>query len=479
MNVSASLLEYLKRNNSAELLGIGTFKVRYTPAAMSPITNTLTPPSRTVYFSKDMDNDLGFAEYMAKNEFITIETAIKWINQYSDSIKEKIKMSKSCKLGDLGTIAKSETGEYLFTTTQGLNLLDSAFAFSPLKSVKTFEQGDFIKPIVTKTPDVELPTPIIEEPIKPVVIPKQDVIIDKIEEIVEEKPLEIEKEEVREVLIEEEEEIKEISKEKEEIKELSGEECVDKSDCSALNYKNSKKFRKKAEQRYKKEKKEKKARRKRNKLIWKILFTIVLLAILLCGFLAFAHYMCWTKDYRELDPITNKLNNFITPKCEKDSQTTIVIPIATPTTEVMEETPTETITEIFTEENLEANKKTTKAPSKPAVQKEEVLKPTGEKDNPPAPTAEIDYSTPILMQPVSRLGFDVVGGSFENRSNAQQAARKARSLGYDSYIINKTRDDKTIYYVSYGSRRTMREANSFMKTISQKHGDTGFIIISR
>ena len=32
----------------------------------------------------------------------------------------------------------------------------------------------------------------------------------------------------------------------------------------------------------------------------------------------------------------------------------------------------------------------------------------GEKDNPPKPTAEIDYSKPVTMQPVSRLGFDVV-----------------------------------------------------------------------
>ena len=50
MNVSANLLEYLKKNDRAELTGIGTFRVEYTPASISPITNTLTPPSRIITF---------------------------------------------------------------------------------------------------------------------------------------------------------------------------------------------------------------------------------------------------------------------------------------------------------------------------------------------------------------------------------------------------------------------------------------------
>ena len=40
-------------------------------------------------------------------------------------------------------------------------------------------------------------------------------------------------------------------------------------------------------------------------------------------------------------------------------------------------------------------------------------------------------------------------------------------------------DEKTKYYVSYGSRRTMREANTFLTNIGQKHGSAGFYIISR
>ena len=74
MNVSANLLEYLKDNDSAELIGIGTFRVEYTPASISPITNTLTPPTRIIKFSNEMNNDLGFVQDLSKREFISIET---------------------------------------------------------------------------------------------------------------------------------------------------------------------------------------------------------------------------------------------------------------------------------------------------------------------------------------------------------------------------------------------------------------------
>ena len=195
-----------------------------------------------------------------------------------------------------------------------------------------------------------------------------------------------------------------------------------------------------------------------------------------------AHYMCWTKNIKQLDPLTEKLNNYITPKCEEVKKT-IVIPVQTPTTQV-EETPIEEelSSEITPVDETKAEVQATKKPTQPkkeVVAKPKPLKPTGEKDNPPKPTAEIDYSKPVTMQPVSRLGFDVVGGTFENLTNAQQAARKARSLGYDSYIVSKSQDEKTKYYVSYGSRRTMSEANSFMNTIVKKHGSSGFYIISR
>lgn len=497
MNVSSNLLEYLKKNDSAELIGIGTFRVQYTSASISPITNTLTPPCRSVIFTNDTNNDLGFAEDMAKKEFISLETAIKWITQYSDSLKERIELTGSCKMGDLGTISKGQNNKLIFSPIEGLNLLDSAFAFSTIKSVKTFNQGDYIKPIVTKDPiKEEIPfeekKPIEKEIIEINVKSQSKEILagEEIKEAAERWEKEVneveELEEKVEILSVKEQETKEIvfnqsaTEDNPEINQEVNDECYDKSDCSNLNYKNSEEFLKKENKRNKKEKKQRKERRKRNRIIWAVLFSIILLGLLAFGSLVLSHYMCWIKGYKQLKPISDKLSVYITPKCNKAESKTITVPVSSPTTEIVPQV--ETSTETVVEEKVVEENKTKvikKSITKKTTIKEEVLKPTGEKDNPPKPTAEIDYSTPILIQPVSRLGFDVVGGTYENLSNAQQSARKARSLGYDSYIITKKADEKTKYYVSYGSRRTMREANTFLSNIAQKHGASGFYIISR
>ena len=498
MNVSSNLLEYLKKNDSAELIGIGTFRVQYTSASISPITNTLTPPCRSVIFTNDTNNDLGFAEDMAKKEFISLETAIKWISQYSDSLKERIELTGSCKMGDLGTISKGQNNKLIFSPIEGLNLLDSAFAFSTIKSVKTFNQGDYIKPIVTKEPiKEEIPfeekKPIEKEIIEINVKSQSKEILagEEIKEAAERWEKEVneveELEEKVEILSVKEQETKEIvfnqsaTEDNPEINQEVNDECYDKSDCSNLNYKNSEEFLKKEKKRNKKEKRQRKERRKRNRIIWAVLFSIILLGLLAFGSLVLAHYMCWIKGNKQLKPITNKLSVYITPKCNKTESKTITVPVSSPTIEIVPQV--ETSTETVVEEKVVEENKTKAIKQKPLTKKttpkEEVLKPTGEKDNPPTPTAEIDYSTPILIQPVSRLGFDVVGGTYENLSNAQQTARKARSLGYDSYIITKKADEKTKYYVSYGSRRTMREANTFLTNIGQKHGSAGFYIISR
>ncbi|MDD2488242.1 MAG: SPOR domain-containing protein [Bacteroidales bacterium] len=520
MNVSANLLEYLKKNDSAELIGIGTFRVEYTPSSISPITNTLTPPSRTIKFYNQINDDLGFVNELAKKEFISVETAMKWIKQYSDSIKEKIETANSCKLGELGIFSKGATTGYAFVPTTGLNLLDSAFAFSTIKSVKTFDQGNFIKPIITKEQIIEQSEyKKIENEKNPIEITiigitsnqtstkehsPLSTLKEKYEQNIEEPPtkeestnLIIEHEKTKEIVFELKEEIKrddvqmeEAQKEVEQrlidLKEENGEELGEKegldiSDEDSFNYKNSKRFRKNVKRRKKLEKKERKQRNKRNKILWVILSTIVLLALLVSAFLVLAHYMCWTKDIKELKPLSEKLNNYIKPKCES-GQKTIIIPIQAPIAIEAETITTETPTELSSIEKTETKAQNPTKPIQPKkvlTTKEKPLKPTGEKDVPPTPSPEIDYSTPILMQPVSRLGFDVVGGTYENSVNAQQAARKARSLGYDSYIITKSQDEKTKYYVSYGSRRTMREANSFMSTIIKRHGSSGYYIISR
>ncbi|MDD2288676.1 MAG: SPOR domain-containing protein [Bacteroidales bacterium] len=507
MNVAVNLLEYLKKYDNAELLGLGTFKVNYTPAFHSVVNNTITPPTRELIFVQDTNNDLGFVKYMANNEFISQETAFSWISQFTNGVLDKLDKFGTYKLGEIGVLTKQSNGQITLKTNVGLNLLEDSFAFKPLKNVKSFEKGDFIQAIITNEKPLPIEEPIQEivqkveiEEKKPIeeVKPEQKIIVDELESRIEEKQnpeqevnniIELEKSkklDIEFISTDNKEVIEENTQESiklhQEIKETQKKEEVEEIDNKKINSILSKIKEKKEKRRLKKAKK---AKKKLIKRIWIGVFFFLLTLVLASGALIFAHYMCYLKDVKFLEPITLRLNNYIEPKCENEVVNLIEKPKVIPV-----ETPTDSITETFEntaqeEENITAEpakiieEKKPEPAKKPIAKKTSKPKISGEKDAPPAPTAQIDYTTPVLIQEISRRGFDVIGGTFEQRSNAEQTARKARSMGYDSYIIQRVKNDKPIYYVSYGSRDSFGAANNFMKQISAKTGFNDLYIISR
>lgn len=519
MNVAVNLLDYLKKHDSAELIGIGTFKVKYTPASHSYVSNTITPPTRELSFVNIQNNNLGFVNYMASNEFISVETALSWITQYSNGVKDKLNAVGSYKIGEIGVLSKNVDNTFSFKALEGLNLLDESFAFATLKNVKTFDKEDIIKPIVTienveETAIEEIkPEPKNVEIEKVVISTSVSAPVFEIEALenvpsMDFKPkhiqseIKVEEKQEKEIVFEEKAAIdRDINKLEEARKEVEQRISQTEEEESELDAKGNddvnsivKKIRAKREKH--RQKRSKKSRKVRAKAILFSLFMLVLIALIASGILVLAHYMCWTKDVKFLEPITLRLNNYITPKCQAEqlNLTTKVnpepiVPVETPTdilTQDVDNTPSQLLENKVTEtpmpakvepakENTEkpktVKKVKPKVPAKPKI--------SGEKDVPPLPTVEIDYTTPIAMQDVSRRGFDVVGGSFGDKANAQQAARKARSMGFDSYIISRQKEGKNVYYVSYGSRDTYGAASVFMKQINKKVGANDFYIISR
>lgn len=82
----------------------------------------------------------------------------------------------------------------------------------------------------------------------------------------------------------------------------------------------------------------------------------------------------------------------------------------------------------------------------------------------------------VIVQNYSRLGFDVIGGLYSERLNAETAARIAIKKGYDSYVLVKEEDGTFLYYVSYGSRRSLKEANDLMEKIVEESGGKYYVM---
>lgn len=82
----------------------------------------------------------------------------------------------------------------------------------------------------------------------------------------------------------------------------------------------------------------------------------------------------------------------------------------------------------------------------------------------------------VIVQNYSRLGFDVIGGLYSDRLNAERAARIAIKKGYDSYVLVVKEENGSLYYVSYGSRRSLKEANDLMEKIVEESGGKYYVM---
>ncbi len=507
MNVAVNLYEYLKENDSAELVGLGTFYVSTQSARISSLTGEIRPPCRKLTFKAEENNDMSFVINMAEKEFISHETALVWVKQYAESLKEKIQTGKKVQIGDLGVLSKDYLDNYVFEASEKLSLMDNSFAFAPLKEVKTFDNNDETievirtidpenkveevveesmpqveeEPVVIQIKQEETIQPIVEEPIKETVEHTEAVVFSEKEELVQEGEV---KEELQVETQAEETELKEIEKEVE-IEDIKpADEDLRERAQAIIDASKREKEEKEAEEKEKnkkKDKKKKKAKKRKKRILLTILF-ILLFLILACGGLVAAHYFGLLKNYKFMNPISEKLSYYIKPK----AQEAVVAVVETPTETIVEEIieTTESSTETILEEvqanpipapkpirnNTNANVTTT---TKKATAKQEK-----KEEAPQQPIESTVDNSPVVVQNYSKLGCDVVCGSFKDKAQAEKKARKAKSLGYDSYIINRVQGGEQVYYVSYGSRRSLDEANRLAVKIKEKIGGD-FYVISR
>ena len=333
------------------------------------------------------------------------------------------------------------------------------------------------EPIVIQIKQEETIQPIVEEPIKETVEHTEAVVFSEKEELVQEGEV---KEELQVETQAEETELKEIEKEVE-IEDIkpADEDLRERAQAIIDASKREKEEKEEEEKNKKKDKKKKKAKKRKKRILLTILF-ILLFLILACGGLVAAHYFGLLKNYKFMNPISEKLSYYIKPK----AQELVVVVVETPTETIVEEIieTTESSTETILEE-VQANPIPAPKPIKnntnvTTTTKKSTTKQEKKEETPQQPIESTVDNSPVVVQNYSKLGCDVVCGSFKDKAQAEKKARKAKSLGYDSYIINRVQGGEQVYYVSYGSRRSLDEANRLAVKIKEKIGGD-FYVISR
>ena len=496
MNIPEYLIAYLKDNDHAELLDFGTFYASYVPSHFDIKTRVITPPSRSITFRPVKINDIRFLEYIATKEFISFDTARTFMQQYVAALKEQLHHNKQYQIGNIGTLSHEGDNHYSFSADRSLNLLDEAFAFTPLTHVNVFEP----EKAETKSPALKEET-TESEPQSPTVEIHSEITETeekKTEETTpepEEKPCECETE-IPEAVIVEEEIVRSLENEEEETlhtvkeptetvppvekeekpsrKALKAQALAEKkAEKEALRLakeaEKAEKLLQKMEKKHSSEtqtssfrsqmKASSRYNRKRRRG-WLILAILLLLLIIVVA-------LFFMKD--GLSRITKLFSDKLTP----------VSPVETPVAEPTPALPADTLdiadTLFQEEDSLLTSVPETKAPvvqdpqQQPQQQGEKVLVPA-------APKPVIPKT--IQQQDFSRKGFDIIGGSFASLSNAETAAKKAFAQGFQSYLIVKTEKGNNVYFVSYGSYRSLSEANKHLQEVINKTGSRQFYVKS-
>lgn len=228
----------------------------------------------------------------------------------------------------------------------------------------------------------------------------------------------------------------------------------------------------------KEERKRRKKAKKRRKRILITVLIILLFLLLCCGGFVLAFYFNALPDKPFLKPITERLAYYITPQAKPVKLAAPAVETPAVVEEIAESETTEEEIVPLQEEVVEPAKPQKPQTSPTNTAKKQVAKKSEKKENTTtsAPKPASEDNSPVVVQNYSKLGFDVIGGSFTNKANAERLARKAKSLGYDSYVLSKVKSGTPIYYVSYGSRRTLKEANDLMAKMTESLGGEYYVI---
>lgn len=538
MNVAENLYDYLKVNDKAELIGFGTFYIKSSSAKINDMKGIIEPPKREVFFTREQTDDRSFVSFMASHEFISEDTAYTWIKQYSDSLNEKILAGKKIVLGKLGKIEKGLLEEYTFTPSDELKFWGNSFALESLQNVQTFDTNEEKLNVIHTRQKQE--DGIVEQGVLQDFEDKKLEIEDQIanaKQLKEENKIKeaipqteqriIQHSEVKiESTVDKPQNITE-GELKININNISKQDITQQTINRAAEFKENilvEHIGKLDEREKKEDAQDVRVDPKQDELIkqaeeiirrhtkmdgkgrkaghsngrmkrWLVLLWIILVLLIFCLTFIGAHWMGLLKDIKELKPITDKLSYYITAK---DSEVKEVEQVLNQTktdivgenldvdeTSSQDDNEKEKSVDVYSQNNnvkshgnvsSMSDNKVKRTKKQPKHQKEQE-KPQNNTMKPKEEVLGVD-NTPVIIQSHSKLGFDVVSGVYSDKSKAEEQARKAKRLGYDGYVITKIKGGTSVYYTSYGSRRTNSDAIDLCTMIKSRLGGS-FYVISR
>jgi hypothetical protein len=114
------LNSYLFQHKSISIPGLGTIFLETLPASGDIGNKHILPPVYHFRFDKYFDApDKDFFSYLASEKNIPDYEAIKWYNEFSYDLRNRIKQEEKVKWDDVGVLRKDYAGNIIFESASG------------------------------------------------------------------------------------------------------------------------------------------------------------------------------------------------------------------------------------------------------------------------------------------------------------------------------------------------------------------------
>ena len=134
--LSKMVSEIILDEDEVTLPGIGTFIAEIVPSTFSDKGYTINPPYRRLYFNQKQGSDTLLADFYARSNSISRETAARIVTAFLQELKETLKERKAVVFPGLGRLRATRENYFFFVPDEDLDIYPYGFGLERI-SLKT------------------------------------------------------------------------------------------------------------------------------------------------------------------------------------------------------------------------------------------------------------------------------------------------------------------------------------------------------
>lgn len=142
MTIAQYICEALAERNKIVVPVLGTFTAEPSASAREAFGTVVTPPSRKVIFSEELEFGFNYSlvGFIAEKESEDAESIEATVKQYVEELREQLRQGEQAVIRGLGTIFADANGRLRFEQDQSTNLEPASFGLPKLKVVPVLQE---------------------------------------------------------------------------------------------------------------------------------------------------------------------------------------------------------------------------------------------------------------------------------------------------------------------------------------------------